>query len=175
MTFALEVERGSMPPAFFTAVEESARATLEAGGNHGWRVPDCAVTMTRSGYWARQSHSHAEFDKSMSSTAGDFRSLTAVVLARALRAAGTTVLEPLHRFRLEAPPDTVGPLLAVLGRLRAVPSATGAPGLLEGLIPAARVHELQQRLPGLTRGEGYLESAFERYAPVTGPVPGRPR
>ena len=175
VTFGIEVERGSMPPAFFTAVEESARETLAAGGNHGWRVPDCAVTMTHSGYWARQSHSHAEFDKSMSSTAGDFRMLTAVVLARALRDAGTEVLEPLHRFRLEAPPDLVGQVLSALAQLRAVPSAPGPPGLLEGTIPAARVHELQQRLPGLTRGEGYLESAFERYAPVTGPPQMRAR
>ena len=173
VTFALEVERGSMPSAFFTAVEESARAALQAGGNHGWRVPDCAVTMTHSGYWARQSHSHATFDKSMSSTAGDFRALTEVVVARALRAAGTIVLEPLHRFRLEAPADAVGPLLAVLAELRAVPAAPGPPGLLEGVIPAARVHELQQRLPGLTRGEGFLESSFERYEPVTGPIPSR--
>jgi len=175
VTFGIEVERGSMPPAFFTAVEESARETLAAGGNHGWRVPDCAVTMTHSGYWARQSHSHAEFDKSMSSTAGDFRMLTAVVLARALREAGTEVLEPLHRFRLEGPPDLVGQVLSALAQLRAVPSAPGPPGLLEGTIPAARVHELQQRLPGLTRGEGYLESAFERYAPVTGPPQMRAR
>jgi ribosomal protection tetracycline resistance protein len=173
VAFALEVERGSMPAAFFTAVEESARASLEAGGNHGWRVPDCRVTMTHSGYWARQSHSHASFDKSMSSTAGDFRALTEVVLARALREAGTVVLEPLHRFRLEAPADAAGALLAVLAELRAVPSAPGPPGLLEGVIPAARVHELQQRLPGLTRGEGFLESAFERYEPAPGPVPER--
>jgi ribosomal protection tetracycline resistance protein len=173
VTFALEVERGSMPAAFFTAVEESARASLEAGGNHGWRVPDCAVTMTHSGYWARQSHSHATFDKSMSSTAGDFRALTEVVIARALRDAGTVVLEPLHRFRLEVPADVVGPVLAVLAELRAVPAAPGPPGLLEGSIPAARVHELQQRLPGLTRGEGFLESAFERYEPASGPIPER--
>jgi len=173
VTFGIEVERGSMPPAFFAAVEESARATLAAGGNHGWRVPDCSVTMTHSGYWARQSHSHAEFDKSMSSTAGDFRMLTAVVLARALREAATEVLEPLHRFRLEAPPDLVGQVLSALAQLRAVPAAPGPPGLLEGTIPAARVHELQQRLPGLTRGEGFLESSFERYEPVTGPIPVR--
>jgi ribosomal protection tetracycline resistance protein len=34
---------------------------------------------------------------------------------------------------------------------------------------------LQQRLPALTRGEGVLDSAFERYDPVRGPVPQRPR
>ena len=60
--------------------------------------------MTHSGYCARQSHSHATFDKSMSSTAGDFRALTPIVLGRALREAGTTVHEPVHRFRLELPP-----------------------------------------------------------------------
>ena len=134
VTFGIEVERGSMPPAFFTAVEESARETLAAGGNHGWRVPDCAVTMTHSGYWARQSHSHAEFDKSMSSTAGDFRMLTAVVLARALREAGTEVLEPLHRFRLEVPPDLVGQVLSAL-------AATARRAERAGPARAARGHD----------------------------------
>ena len=40
------------------AVEETVRATLEQG-LHGWRVTDCAVTMTHSGYWAKQSAAHA--------------------------------------------------------------------------------------------------------------------
>ena len=47
--------------------------------------------------------------------------------------------------------------------------------MLEGEIPAARVHELQQQLPALTRGEGVLESAFDRYQPVRGTIPTRPR
>jgi ribosomal protection tetracycline resistance protein len=42
----------------------------------------------------------------------------------------------------------------------------GAAARLEGEVPAARVDELRRRLPGLTRGEGVLESAFERYRPV---------
>ena len=51
----------------------------------------------------------------------------------------------------------------------------GSACLLEGEIPAARVHELTQQLPALTRGEGVLESAFHRYQPVHGPYPARPR
>ena len=35
--------------------------------------------------------------------------------------------------------------------------------LVEGEIPAAQVHELRRQLPGLTRGEGVLESEFSRY------------
>ena len=38
-----------------------------------------------------------------------------------------------------------------------------------------RVHELQQQLGALTRGEGVLESAFDRYHAVDGTVPTRPR
>ncbi|WP_372452595.1 hypothetical protein [Pseudonocardia nigra] len=175
--FRLEVELGSMPFAFVRAVEETVHETLREG-LHGWQVVDCTVTMTHSGYAARQSHAHAVFDKSMSSTAGDFRNLTPLVLMSALRRAGTQVHEPMHRFRLEVPADAFGATLPVLARLRAVPRTTttsGASYVLEGAVPAAQVHGVEQRLPGLTRGEGVLELAFDHYAPVHGAVPERPR
>ncbi|KRV49064.1 GTP-binding protein [Wenjunlia vitaminophila] len=175
--FRLGVEPGSMPSAFFTAVEESVRATL-LQGVHGWEVTDCRVTMTHAGYWARQSHAHGTFDKSMSSTAGDFRNLTPLVLVDALRRAGTTVHEPMHRFHLEVPADALGVVLPALGRLRAVPGTPEPRGesyLLQGRVPAAMVHALEQQLPGLTRGEGVLECAFDRYQPVVGPPPARDR
>jgi len=69
--FRLGVELGSMPYAFMRAVEETVHATLQLG-LCGWQVSDYTVTLTHSGYWARQSHAHGSFDKSMSSTAGDF-------------------------------------------------------------------------------------------------------
>ncbi|MEU7469023.1 translation factor GTPase family protein [Streptomyces sp. NPDC044984] len=176
--FRLEVELGAMPYAFFKAVEDTVRETL-GQGLHGWQVTDCAVTMTHSGYCPRQSHAHQGFDKSMSSTGADFRGVTPLVLAEALRRAGTAVCEPVHRFRLEAPADSLGALLPVLSGLGAVPRTTRTRGglcVLDGTVPAARVHELEQRLPGLTRGEGELESAFAHYAPVTrGTPPRRPR
>ncbi|MFF4750854.1 GTP-binding protein [Streptomyces sp. NPDC002514] len=176
--FRLEVELGSMPYAFFKAVEDTVRETL-GQGLHGWQVTDCTVTVTHSGYSPRQSHAHQGFDKSMSSTGADFRGLTPLVLVEALRRAGTRVHEPMRRFRIEAPADTLGTLLPVLAHLSAVPRTTATHGtgcVLEGAVPAARVHGLGQRLPGLTRCEGELESAFDHYAPVTrGAVPERAR
>jgi ribosomal protection tetracycline resistance protein len=175
--FRLEVELGSMPFAFFKAVEETVRETLRQG-IHGWQVTDCTVSMTHSGYWPRQSHAHGTFDKSMSSTAGDFRNLAPLVLMSALRQAGTRVYEPVHRFHLEIPADAFGPVLPVLARLRAVPQTPAMRGslcLLEGEIPAAQVHELEKQLPALTRGEGVLEGAFDHYQPVRGTIPARPR
>lgn len=177
VNYRLEVELGSMPYSLMRAVEETVLETL-GQGLYGWRVTDCTVTMTHSGYWPRQSHSHATFDKTMSSTAGDFRNLTPLVLMAALQQAGTTVYEPMHRFRLELPADALGPLLPVLAHLTAVPgppSVDGALCVLEGEIPVARVHELQQRLPSLTRGEGVLESAFASHRPVIGSLPRRSR
>ncbi|WP_090929080.1 elongation factor G [Nonomuraea jiangxiensis] len=171
--FRLEVELGSLPYSFMRTIEETVGDTLREG-LHGWQVVDCVVTLTHSGYWARQSHSGGVFDKSMSSTAGDFRNLTPLVLMSALRQAGTRVYEPMHRFRLELPADTLGPVLPVLARLGAVPR-TRTPGLVEGEIPAASVHRLERRLPELTRGEGVLECDFDGYQPIRGPIPERPR
>jgi ribosomal protection tetracycline resistance protein len=176
--FRLEVELGAMPYAFFKAVEDTARESL-GQGLHGWRVADCTVTMTHCGYAPRQSHAHQGFDKSMSSTGADFRGLTPLVVMAALREAGTQVYEPTHRFRLELPADTLGAALPLLAKQRAVPRTTTTHGtscVLEGLVPVAQVHELEQRLPALTRGEGELECAFDHYAPVVGgTAPDRPR
>jgi ribosomal protection tetracycline resistance protein len=177
VSFGLEVELGAMPYAFFKAVEDTVYETL-GQGLYGWQVTDCTVTMTHSGYSPRQSHAHQGFNKSMSSTGADFRGVTPLVLVQALRRAGTVVHEPMHRFRVEAPADTLGTLLPALAALRAVPETTDTRGeraWVEGGVPAARLHELEQRLPGLTRGEGELESAFDHYARIThGIVPIRP-
>jgi ribosomal protection tetracycline resistance protein len=165
--FVLEVEFGSMPLSFHKAVEESVRETLRQG-LHGWRVTDCCVAMThgiRYRHWA-------------TSTPADHRNLTPLVLMSALREAGTRVFEPIHRLALEFPTDTLGLVLPVLARLGAVPRAPtmrGAWCAMEGEIAAAKVHALRQALPPVTRGEGVLETAFDHYRPVQGPIPTRPR
>jgi ribosomal protection tetracycline resistance protein len=175
--FRVEVELGSMPPAFFRAVEDTVRETLQQG-IHGWQVTDCVVAMTHSGYLPRQSHAHQRFNKSMSTTGADFRGLTPLVVMSALKEAGTVVYEPIHRFHLEAPADALGPLLPALARLRAVPQAPvirGSSCTIEGEIAAAHVHRLRLELPALTRGEGVLECEFESYRAVSGAIPSRPR
>jgi hypothetical protein len=142
--------------AFLAAVEDTVRETLRQG-LYGWEVTDCTVAMTHSGYLAKHGLGHQRFNKSISSTGEDFRKLTPLVLMAALRQAGTVVCEPIHRLRLEVPDDTLGAVLPVLARLDAVPGTPvprGSSYLLEGEIPAARVHELQQQLSALTRGRG---------------------
>jgi ribosomal protection tetracycline resistance protein len=175
VTFRLAVKVESMPlyvyktvDEFRAALDDTVRETLRQGLS-GWQVTDCTVTLTDSAY------------SSPGTTARDFRLLTPLVLMDALKRAGTVVCEPIHRFHLAVPADTIGPILPVLAQLRAVPdtqAVRGATCTMAGEIPAGRVHELEQRLPGLSRGEAELDCAFDHYRPVqpvNGAVPARPR
>lgn len=115
-----------------------------------------------------------------SSSASDFRYLTPLVLMTALQRAGTVVCEPVSSFRLEIPASSLTAVLTALARTGATGQepASGQDGswVVTGEIPAGRVHHLQQQVPGLTGGEGMLESAFARYQDVRGrPFPERPR
>jgi ribosomal protection tetracycline resistance protein len=168
---------GTMPPAFFRAIEDTVHTTLREGLN-GWEVVDCNVTLTHTGYYPRQSAAHQGFSKAMSSTGDDFRKLTPLVLMSALDRAGTVVCEPMHRFRLDLPDDTLPTVYAGLARLGAIADTPGTNGSwtrLEGEIRAVRMHDLQRSLASLTRGEGVLELTFDRHEPVVGAAPARSR
>jgi ribosomal protection tetracycline resistance protein len=177
LSFRLAIELGALPLSFLRAVEDTVPATLRQG-LLGWQVTDATVTLTHSGYYPRQSHAHARFDKAMSSTGADFRGLTPLVLMSALRQAGTGVYEPVQRFRLEVPAGLLGRVLPALARLRAVPEVPEVRGpvcVIEGDIRTARMRALEQLLPGLTQGEGTLECTFGHYQQVRGELPARPR
>ncbi|MFG1991164.1 GTP-binding protein [Actinoplanes sp. NPDC048988] len=158
VTFALQVPVEQVPIHVFKAVElfrESLTAYVNEAltfGLFGWRVTDVHVTATRTGF------------VSPATRAADFRKLVPIVLREALERAGTVVCEPISRFRLEVPESTLGAVLAALGKFGAVPESSTA-ALVEGLVPAAWVRALEQAIPGLTHGEGVLETTFERYDP----------
>jgi ribosomal protection tetracycline resistance protein len=172
IAFRLDLEVGTIPmyvyksvDAFRDAVESTVRKTLEQG-LYGWQVADCVVTMTHSDY------------RAPGTGVGDFKWLVPLVLMSALQEAGTVVCEPIHRFHLEMPASSVGTVLGALARLDAVPGTPALRGetfTLEGRIAAARAHELQQQLKALTRGEGVLEYELDRYEPLRGAPPTRPR
>ncbi len=181
LTFAFEVDHQSIPlfiyknrDGFTAAIRQYTEAAL-GQGLRGWLVTDAVVTLVRSQYSVPDGPPSIRGDLSGPQ---DFRKLTPLVVMAALKRAGTVVCEPVHRFRLEAPADTLSALLPALARLRAAPTVSATAGewcTLEGDIPVTRVHALQQQVPPLTRGEGVLESAFDHYEPVRGPAPDRPR
>jgi ribosomal protection tetracycline resistance protein len=162
--------------SFIEFMTQQIGRTLQEG-LFGWQVTDCVVTMTECGYYVgdgskRSSRSSGRTHVTTGrTTAADFRKLTPFVLMRALEQAGTVVCEPIARVRLELPTKTMGAVLPVLARLGATvetPSLRGEISLIETVLPAARVQDLQRQLPGLAGGEGVLESDFGGYQPVSG-------
>lgn len=163
--FTYHRELGSLPLSFYTAIEETVRQTLEEG-LCGWAVIDCVVTLTHVGF------------SSPVSIAGDFRHLTPLVLMEALRKAGTRVHEPIERFELDVPDDCLREVLNALGAVRGVTDRSERCAdrwHVSGSIPSTGIQRFEQRLPGLSRGEGDFETRFDTYAPVTGAVPVRER
>jgi len=111
-------------------------------------------------------------------SASDFRRLTLLVLMTALDRAGTWVCEPLADVALEMPASTAPGVLATLGRLGGrVRGQFSANGLttVQAVLPLGRVRTLQQQLPGLSMGEGILESRPGGYQPIGDNPPKRPR
>ena len=173
----LEVERGSMPPAFFPATWEGVRAGL-AQGLSGWAIPDARVVLTHTGYCPRQSAMHQKFSKKVSSVAADFRNLAPVLIHQALRQARTVVCEPVETYRLEIPASALPAVTVTIARLSGLITGTSpiAGALaLTGTLPTRNVQPLLAQILEQTSGEGVFTSQVTHYTPVTGPPPARPR
>ena len=182
VTVRLDVDPRTLPlyiyknaASFAQSMTSYVRAALRTGP-YGWEVTDCQVTMTRCGYYIGDGPVK-QILATPRTTAADFRMLTPLVLRQALARAGTVVCEPLAVVRLEVPASRLGPVLSALARLRAAvdaPRLRGDLAEVEASLAAASVHTLQQLLPGLTGGEGVLESSPGGYQPVRGEIPVRP-
>jgi ribosomal protection tetracycline resistance protein len=179
--FQLQVAARTVPLYLYKTVASFAehmaqyvRETLREG-LFGWQVTDCVVTMTKCTYSVPDGPPSR---RGPLSTAVDFRKLTPLVLMQALDRARTGVCEPIVRVSIEAPPETVGAILASVARLGGVLeplSLLGDLSTIETVMPAARAHDLQRQLPALTGGEGVLESGFAGYQPISGTAPIRRR
>jgi ribosomal protection tetracycline resistance protein len=160
--------------AFVEHMGEYVRLAL-AEGLYGWQVTDCVVTVTKIAY------SLADGPPSRRGpmpTSRDMKRLVPLVLMQALEEAGSAVCEPVFQIAAEVPTETIGPMLATLGRLgagAATPMPRGELSVLEATLPASLVQELRRRLPGVTGGEGVLDAEFAGYRPVTGEPPTRRR
>ena len=149
---------------------EPSRDTLRQG-LHGWEVTDCRVVMTDCDYQAPPR-------KWPGTTLSDYRLLTPLVL---MSRAGAGRHD---RARTRPPVPPRGPARRPRPGHGAAPRARRPPRQPDdaridrrarGVIRVARLHQLQTRLPDLTRGEGVLESVLAGHQPVGGAPPSRPR
>jgi ribosomal protection tetracycline resistance protein len=160
--------------SFVAHMEEYVARALERG-LCGWRVTDCIVTLTDVGYYVGDGPTKPS-GRTTRTTAADFRKLTPLVVAQALVRATTVVCEPMMRASIDTPVDTFGAVLAVIGRLGGAVEPTSDRGelpVIDTVMPAARVQELQRRLPGISGGEAVVETTFAGYEPVRRSARGR--
>ena len=179
--FQLQVDPRTTPlyvyktlDGFAERMDQYVREALQEGV-FGWAVTDCVVTMTRCTYSVPDGPPSR---RGPLSTAADFRKLTPLVVRQALERAGTVVCEPMSRVRVELPADAIGAVTAALARLGAAvetPSLRRQLATIDAELSATQAQELQRRLPGLTGGEGVVDSSFAGYRPVSGEQPARHR
>ncbi len=149
---------------FFDAAEIGGRATL-AQGPHGWPIIDVDVEVTYLIYL-------------VTSVPSDYRKLATLVMADAVKDAGTVVCEPVHRFVLRAPVEQSGGCIHLLATNRAdieLSTVDGEIAAITGTIPAAMIDAVAVALPGLTQGRGDLDTRFHDYQPIVGDPPRRKR
>jgi ribosomal protection tetracycline resistance protein len=141
-----------------TALRDHVEDALTAGPR-GWPVTDLVVTLVESGY------------PPAGPAPADVRHTFVTVVREALRVAGTVVCEPVDRFRLETPAETVASVTGLLARHRGLPETTllrGGTAVLTGTVPSAEVDSVRVALPTAAHGLAVLESALDHYAPVHG-------
>jgi ribosomal protection tetracycline resistance protein len=149
---------------YFDAAEAGGRSTL-AAGPHGWPIVDVDVEVTDLIYLNM-------------SVPADYRRLAMLVMADAVKRAGTQVCEPLHWFELRAPADAAGSCVHLLVANQADilrSSVIDTTIRIEGTVPAASVDTIARSLPGQSNGRGDLDTRFHGYRPVTGEPPIRRR
>ncbi len=82
-------------------------------------------------------------------------------------------------MEVDLPTDTVGPVLALLGRLRAAEPeprlGTDGNATIEAVLPTGHVAGLETRLDGLTGGRGTVAGQPAGHRPMSRPWPRRTR
>ena len=155
---------GKAKQGFFDAAEEGGRSVLDQG-LYGWPVIDWDVDVT-------------DLIFLVSSMPVDYRRLAMLVMADAIRDAGTIVCEPVHEVEIATPQESVGAVIHVLSAHRGIVAETGVAGSLavvRGTIPAREVSVLYRELPGLTNGRFDLDTRFSDYVPIADEPPVRRR
>ena len=174
--FLLDVDQRSVPlyiykteGRFIDHMTQYIRLALRRG-LYGWEITDCVVTLTKCDYYIGDGPTKPNVPMART-TSTDFRKLTQLVLSQALGQAGTCVCEPMLRLSIELPSSTVGGLLNAVAQLGGLVEQTWPRGnfsTVEARMPADRSRDLQGQLPGLTGGEGNVESIFDGYQPMRG-------
>ncbi|MCM1992130.1 elongation factor G [Oceanirhabdus seepicola] len=158
--YETEVSYGDLLKPFQNAVREAVYETCKCGLK-GWEITDMKVTFFFSDY------------NSVDSTPADFRNLTPLALMRALKEAGTEILEPYCNFELKVPNEVSGKAMADIKFMRGtVLNILNINNEFEitGTIPSDTSQKYGTIVASYTEGRGIFTSDFFEYRKAPGEV-----
>jgi ribosomal protection tetracycline resistance protein len=122
----------------------------------GWEVTDLIITLVEGEHHVWHTHPL------------DFAVATPMGIMNGLVNTGTTLLEPLLRFRITVPEELGGRILNDLVQMRAsfeAPSTISNRLTVEGIIPVATSLDYSVKLGSLTGGRGTMTTFYAGYQP----------
>ncbi|KMZ55652.1 translation factor GTPase family protein [Dorea sp. D27] len=99
---------------------------------------------------------------------GDFRQATYRAVRQGLKRAGSILLEPYYKFRMEVPAESVGRAMSDIRRMNGdfeAPQTQGDMSVLSGNVPVASMQGYQTELNAYTRGRGRISCMPGGYHP----------
>lgn len=99
---------------------------------------------------------------------GDFRQATYRAVRQGLKRAGSILLEPYYKFRMEVPAESVGRAMSDIQRMNGdfeAPQTRGDMSVLTGNVPVASMQGYQTELNAYTRGRGRISCIPGGYHP----------
>lgn len=134
-------------------VEKTIPKALEQG-LYGWEVTDARITLIDGEY-------HVEHTRPP-----DFAVATPMGIMDGLASTGTTLLEPVLKFKISAPEEAGGRILNDLVQMRSTfdsPEILGSRFNVEGIVPGASSLDYHIKLAALTGGKGTISMVFDGY------------
>jgi len=148
-----EVSVDKIKQKYQNEVERTVKKAL-VQGIKGWEVTDIKVTLIDGE------------DHEIHSRPGDFILATPMGLMKALENTGTTLLEPILDFSINATEEFLGKIASDLTTMRAEignPVFNGDKFTLNGTVPAATSLDYSIKFNSLTGGKGKLKLNFNGY------------
>ncbi len=153
VTYHSKVPVNDVQQKYQNEVARSITGALKQGIK-GWEVTDLRITLTEGQ------------DHVMHSRAGDFAVATPMGIMNGLVNTGTTLLEPMIRFRIEAGEDLLGVITSDITRMRGSfdsPAMEDGKFILEGTVPLATSVDFPVKLSSRSGGKARISTQFEGY------------
>jgi len=143
---------GRLPNSFIVAIKESIEFCL--GNTFKYEIVDVKIVLDEAGY------------DSVSSTAGDFRSLVKVMLEEIIYSSKRLLLEPIYNFSVSIPKEIEGKVISDLNAMQSTINSVDLNGDfidLIGTVPFVNIRDYGKKLLSFSEGKGLVVLTFNHY------------